>query len=335
MNKQNKINLITILMIMVSVIYYIIPVRQSVLLELVTRFYYVPIILGALWFGRSGGIGFSLLVSFTCLPHIISAMGQDRSLFYDELLELVMFNVVGALVGILNDRYRRQRDANQRLQVLASLGETMVSVSHDMKNILIPIRGFIRRIRANNYLEDKTVSYLDIIESGSAKLEKMTKDMLSFARFAPLKLREIEVNELLESTRGLLANEFDESGVQLIFQCRCKGLRLNLDKDKIQNALLNLLQNALHASQKGGIVRLLAECMDGSFRIMIEDEGNGIEPDVLKKIFTLFFTTKPQGTGLGLSITRRVVKEHGGRIDVDSVPGRGTCFSILLPLRYC
>ncbi|MGA1865692.1 MAG: ATP-binding protein [bacterium] len=82
MNKPKKINLNIILMIMISVIYYIIPVRQSVLLELVTRFYYVPITLGALWFGRSRGIGFSLLVSFTCLPHIISAMGQDRSLFF-------------------------------------------------------------------------------------------------------------------------------------------------------------------------------------------------------------------------------------------------------------
>ena len=173
---------------MISVIHYLylFPVQMSVTRDLVNRAYFFPIILAAVWFGLRGGVLASVTVSVICLPYSIIAMGQHRVYFYDEILQMLLFIVVGSIVGILKERELQKRARNEKLEALASLGETMASVAHEMKNILVPIRGFLRRIRENPSLDKKAASYLEIVDSGSAKLDKMTQDMLAFGRFAPL-----------------------------------------------------------------------------------------------------------------------------------------------------
>jgi len=200
-----------------------------------------------------------------------------------------------------------------------------------MKNILIPIRGFLRRIRENSSLDKKAASYLDIVDSESAKLDKMTQDMLAFGRFAPLQRKEVDVNELMEGVKRTLHNEFRGGRVQLMCNSRCRT-KASLDDEKIRQALVNLLQNALHASPEGGKVRLSADCDGRAVKFVVADQGVGIPAANLERIFHPFFTTKTQGTGLGLAITQRIVKEHGGRILVKSVPGNGTQFTIVFPI---
>jgi signal transduction histidine kinase len=259
-------------------------------------------------------------------------MGQHRIYFYDEILQLFLFILVGSILGILKDREQRQRSLNERLEALASLGETMASVAHEMKNILIPIRGFLRRIRENTSLDKKMASYLEIVDTESAKLDKMTQDMLAFGRFAPLQRKEVDVNELMEGVKRTLHNEFRGGRVQLICNSKCRT-KASLDDEKIRQALVNLLQNALHASPEGGKVRLSADCDGRAVKFVVADQGVGIPAANLERIFHPFFTTKTQGTGLGLAITQRIVKEHGGRILVKSVPGNGTQFTIVFPIK--
>jgi two-component system sensor histidine kinase HydH len=333
MDRSRKIKLIAGAIGVISVVHYLylFPVQMSVTRELVNRAYFFPIILAALWFGLRGGLLAPVIVSLICLPYSIIAMGQHRVYFYDEILQMFLFILVGSLLGILKDREQRQRALNEKLEALAALGEAIASVAHEMKNIVIPIRGFLRRIRENASLEGKAASYLDIIDSESAKLDKMTQDMLAFGRFAPLQRKEVEVSELLEELKRMLHNEFRESRVQLICESK-SGTRVSLDVEKIRQALVNLLQNALHASPEGGEVRLTADCNGHAVKFVVDDQGVGIPAENLERIFQPFFTTKPKGTGLGLPITHRIVREHGGRIQVKSVPGNGTRFTLTFPI---
>jgi signal transduction histidine kinase len=333
MDRSGKIKLIAGAIAVISVVHYLylFPMRMSVTRELVSRAYFFPIILAALWFGLRGGVLAPVIVSLICLPYTIIAMGQHRVFFYDEVLQLFLFILVGSIVGILKDREQRQRTLNEKLQALAALGEIMASVAHEMKNILIPIRGFLRRLRENPSLDKKATSYLEIVDTESAKLDKMTQDMLLFGRFAPLQRNEVEVSALVEDVKRMLRDEFRDSRVHLICECECRT-RASLDAEKIRQVLVNLLQNALQASPEGGEVRLSADCDRDAVTFAVEDQGVGIPAANLERIFHPFFTTKAQGTGLGLPITQRIVREHGGQIQVKSVPGNGTRFTLLFPI---
>lgn len=129
----------------------------------------------------------------------------------------------------------------------------------------------------------------------------------------------------------MLHNEFRDSRVHLVCENECRT-RANLDAEKIRQVLVNLLQNALHASPEGGEVRLSAACDGRAVKFVVEDQGVGIPAANLDRIFHPFFTTKAQGTGLGLAITQRIVREHGGRIQVKSVPGSGSRFTLTFPI---
>jgi len=333
MHRSRKIKVVVGSIVAISLVHYLylFPMRLSVTRELVSRAYFFPIILAALWFGLRGGVLVPAIVSIICFPYSIIAKGQHRVFFYDEILQMLLFVLIGVIVGILKDREQRQRTLNDRLQALAALGETMASVAHEMKNILIPIRGFLRRIRDNHSLDRKVASYLEIVDTESAKLDKMTQDMLLFGRFAPLHRKEVEVSALVENVKRMLHDEFRDSRVHLICRCECRT-PVYFDAEKVRQGLVNLLQNALQASPEGKEVRLLANCDQNAVKFVVEDQGGGIPPENLERIFQPFFTTKAQGTGLGLAITHRIVREHGGNIQVKSVPGNGTRFTLAFPI---
>ncbi len=329
--KTTKIRVILVCVAGVSLLFYLTPLRSYLLQELITRFYYIPIVLGGLWFGLLGGVRVSLSVTLICIPHVFLAVGYDHALFYDQVLELFLFNLVGPVVGALRDREQREQALKQKLSALATLGETVASVAHEMKNMLIPIRGFVRRIRENQDSGAKMASYLEVVDQESAKLEKMVKDMLSFGRFALLQKEDAEVQALVDEIQQIMAEEFRDKGVRLVCRCQEGIKKVNLDREKVRQVLVNLLHNALQATPKGKEVRLLVRREKKILQMVVEDEGTGIPQEHLDRIFQPFFTTKPQGTGLGLAITHQIVKDHGGNITVESTPGKGTRVSVSFP----
>jgi signal transduction histidine kinase len=299
--------------------------------ELFARFYYLPIILAGWIFGLRGGMGAAFLVTVLYLPHVVAGWGGRTEEVLDKLLEVVLFNLSGATVGFLADRERRQRARAQELQTLAALGEAAASVAHEMKNAVIPIRGFLRRLRKEAPPEGKAVSYLEVIERAAGRLEGMIRDMLSFAGRLEPKREPVEVAKLLEELYEELQEESRQRSVRLICNCSEPGIQAELDPERIRQALHNLLQNAIHASPPGEEVRLSVSPNGRSIRFVVEDKGEGIPPELAERIFTPFFTTKTQGTGLGLPITRRIVEGHGGRMHVESTPGQGTRIIVEVP----
>jgi two-component system, NtrC family, sensor histidine kinase HydH len=331
-SRKMKIRIILLLLIIITLMYYLTPLHLSLLQELCTRFFYIPIILGGLWFGYTGGFRVSLSIAIVSIPHAYLTYSYDKALFYDQLLEISLFIIVGPIVGVLKDREQRRTVLNQRLQSLAAIGEAISSVAHEMKNMIIPMRGFILRLREKQSFEGKGALYLDIVEQEAAKLDKMVKDMLIFGRHSPMQREEVELGLLVDDIHQVLDEEFSRNGVKLVCKCDERWKRVPLDRNKVCSALSNLLYNALHASAKGNEVRLLLQTEDHLLRIMVEDEGAGIPVEHLNRIFQPFFTTKSQGTGLGLAITQRIVKEHSGDIKVESRIGGGTRFTLSFPI---
>jgi signal transduction histidine kinase len=315
-----------------ALVYNVVPIHLTVVQGLLTRFFYLPIFLGGLWFGVRGGAGVALLATLICSPHVFMELGRNQTLFSDELLELLLFNLVGPIVGALSDRERRQRNLNQELQSLAALGETAASVAHEIKNMVIPIRGFLRRIRQNHPLDDKAGAYLEIVERETAKLDRMTQDMLSFARHASLQKEEVNLSSLVEELQHNLHGEFHDRGIRLNCTCDLGVQQALLDRERVSQAIVNLLHNALNASSKGKEVRLTTCRYYNFLRIAVEDEGVGIPKENLARIFQPFYTTNSKGTGLGLAITQRIVTEHGGLIQVESQLGIGTRITLDFPL---
>ena len=158
-------------------------------------------------------------------------------------------------------------------------------------------------------------------------LTDVVSSFLAFARDTPLAKESVDVHELLEDVASLCRRE---GGARVVVE-PVDGVRVDVDRARIKQALLNLVDNALSASHADGVVTLRASTADGVVKLVVEDTGKGIDADTLERVWTPFFTTKEKGSGLGLPLVRKLARDHGGDARVDSVVGRGTTVTITLP----
>ncbi len=213
----------------------------------------------------------------------------------------------------------------------AALGEMSAGIAHEFKNSLATILGY-----AQLSTEETSVvtlqNYAREIHKESRALSRMVTDFLNFARPVSISTDDVDLNELLTNAitdvRNLRPGSYD-----VRFAAANKAV-VACDPILMRQSFLNLLINAVEAlnDDKGGIgVSIDAAKERGYIRVLIEDDGRGIPHDMVSKIFLPFFTTKTHGTGLGLSLVQKIVLAHNGRIEVQSVEGEGTRFTITLP----
>ena len=182
-----------------------------------------------------------------------------------------------------------------------------------------------------------TLSNLDelLIRSrdGLRRIQQIVRDLRDFARLDESDLLEIDLNEGIASTVNIIRGRAKKKQIQLDLDLHPLP-KITCYPAKINQVVMNLLANAIDACNDHGCVKVHTEPVDGKVLIEVADNGSGIDPAILDRIFDPFFTTKPpgEGTGLGLSISYGIVQDHGGSIDLESTPGKGTCFKIQLPL---
>jgi len=161
----------------------------------------------------------------------------------------------------------------------------------------------------------------------------MIHDMLTFLRGAPSGREAIAVHELIAEVVQVIEPQMSDKRVELRVDLQCDLVRVRGDRKALIGALTNLLENALQASQPGNTVRLGVRADSIRLEISVSDQGKGMSPEVQRRLFEPFFTTRPEGTGLGLAIMRSVIDAHGGDVEVKSEPGRGTTFLVWLPVQ--
>ncbi|RMD59036.1 MAG: PAS domain-containing protein [Nitrospirae bacterium] len=213
----------------------------------------------------------------------------------------------------------------------AALGEMAAQVAHEIRNPLIPIGGFARYLE--NHLKGELKNYANIITEEVNRLESILADILSFVKESRIEKSPANINTLLEDTIRLVKNVTSKKGNRIIKNFYPGSIIVNIDFNRMKEAILNILINANEATEKGTITVSSALVDESTVCITIEDTGRGIKEEDLKKIFDPFFTTNVRGTGLGLTIANKIIEEHGGSIEVKSQIGRGTKFNILLPIK--
>lgn len=224
----------------------------------------------------------------------------------------------------------------QQADKLASLGQISTGLAHEINNPLGVVLGYtqllIRETESGTQLRDD----LKTIEKHARNCKTILDDLLKFARSTPTKKSSVDINACLSEVISLLAHQFELEKISLQTELEPSLPRLVADGEKVKQVFMNLLMNAKQAITNAGriVVQTRKDGAQSSVEVAIMDNGCGIPPELVHKIFDPFFTTKPvgEGTGLGLSVSYGIIQDHGGRIEVTSEPGKGSTFSVFLPL---
>ena len=220
----------------------------------------------------------------------------------------------------------------ERMERLVSLGRLSAGIAHEIRNPLTGVSLLLDELhdRLLSLPEDQSLirRALEEIE----RLEGLVTELLNFASQPQATLAAGNVAEVLRDTLFLVRKQCERGGVTLEEQVPTSLPPVRRDPDKLKQAFLNLLNNALDAMPAGGTLSVSAAAGAQELQVCIRDSGEGIAADRVPLIFEPFFTTKGGGTGLGLAITHNIVSDHGGRIEVESRRGEGTAFTVWLPL---
>ncbi|HBH61641.1 MAG TPA: hypothetical protein DDX85_07890 [Nitrospiraceae bacterium] len=245
-----------------------------------------------------------------------------------------IFDSAGNFVGTVHisrdvTELRNLRERVIHSERMAALGELAARVAHEIRNPLISIGGFARRLEKK--LEGDIQEYAKIIVNEVSRLENILKEILGFVKSSRVNKSRVNINDLLSGIVDFIAPEMDERHNTVVKEFSEQLIIAVIDPDRIKEAILNIFTNAAQATDHGKIT--VKTRLEGNEAVIeLTDTGCGIKDEDLKNIFNPFFTTKPQGTGLGLAVTHKIIQEHNGKVKVESVWGGGTAFKIYLPL---
>ena len=232
----------------------------------------------------------------------------------------------------------KRREARlRRSESLASMTTMAAGIAHEIKNPLAAMQIHLQLlhkafVKKTALTEEDASRYLNVIEEEIERLNRIAVDFLFAVRPMNIDLKLCSVDEILKGLCEFISPEIESHGIKLVWQVEKYLPKLMMDKQHINQALLNIIQNAIHAMDDGGTLTLSVK-NDGDFVLFsISDTGCGIKEENLAKIFEPYFTTKATGTCLGLTNVYKIVKEHSGDISVESKVGKGTTFYIRLPV---
>jgi two-component system NtrC family sensor kinase len=272
-----------------------------------------------------------LAASFNGMTQSLLDVGRER----DALL--------GSLERQVEERTAALRKTQSQLvqsEKLASLGRLAASIAHEINNPLAGILTFarlqIRVLEEDRALSEEVrhrhVAQLRLVQREAERCTAIVRNLLDFARQRPLKPTRFAPAALVDEALSLVGHQLTLKGIEVELSVAAAP-QVEADFGQLRQAFVNVALNAADAMPEGGRMRVsVAGSPDGSeVDLTVEDQGTGIAPEDLQKIFDPFFSTKDHGTGLGLSVVYGIVERHGGRLDIDSEPGRGTRVRIRLP----
>jgi two-component system NtrC family sensor kinase len=225
---------------------------------------------------------------------------------------------------------------------MASIGKMAAVLAHEINNPLSGILTYAKLLRkwlahddGGESRRQEICDSLDLIASESRRCGELVKNLLTFSRTTPMNLQATNLNQVLDQSLRLIQHQLDLAGIQVQPQLEPDLPHVVCDGAQIEQVLLALMVNAMDAMPQGGNLWLTTEaCREGNtVRVIVRDDGTGISPEILPRMFEPFLTTKEtgRGVGLGLAISRSILERHNGSIEVQSELGRGTTFTITLP----
>ncbi|NNE65285.1 MAG: HAMP domain-containing protein [Pyrinomonadaceae bacterium] len=251
---------------------------------------------------------------------------------------------IGILADSFNEMSRKMatdieqlKSLNERLirtEKLAAMGTLSAGVAHEVNNPLASISSLIQMLQRGDNLDAGTRDKLDTIATQIERIKRVTNDMMEFGRVRPAEKNRDDINGIIVNAVRLA--KFDKSfqSLDLELELSEEMPKALVDPDQIQQVVLNLLLNSRDAMPNGGKLKIATGIVGDSISIVIDDTGTGISHEDLKRVFDPFYSTKSSatGTGLGLAVCYGIVTSHGGTIEASSDHGKGTSFTVLLPI---
>ncbi len=314
------------------------------------RLYYLPLILAAFAGGVRGGLLAALVVCIVYLPHAfgLGSIHADPAPAVEKTLEMVLYVAVALVTGMLvsrgdKTRLRLQRSIEEKERMeqelirsakLAAVGRLSAGLAHEIRNPLASIKGSAE-ILGDDFPDDHPKKrLLKVLVEEADRLNRVLTRFLSFARPQAPEKRRVDLASEAEAVVSLLSGQQDGRSAKIEVQSRsAAGPFVEGDPEMLRQVLLNLLLNALQATDGRGTIQISFEESDkgsGEVTLHIEDNGPGFTPEALDHLFSPFFTTRESGTGLGLAVSHRIVEAHGGRIEVENREGGGARVTVVL-----
>ena len=214
------------------------------------------------------------------------------------------------------------------------MGTSIASICHEIRNPLVSIGGFARRVGHDPGLNEHSYAMLDIIQEEVGRLERLVNNLNDLSKAPNYHYEYVNIATLTKHVIDIMNQQAGEEEKTIVMHSASRPPLLWLDKDKISQVLINILRNSLQASQAGAGVKVEIGMSDkpGFALLSIIDQGKGVPPEQLPNLFKPFFTTTQGGTGLGLAMSRRIIEDHGGYIAIKSQFNQGTSVFIYLPL---
>ncbi|MBI4875754.1 MAG: PAS domain S-box protein [Acidobacteria bacterium] len=242
---------------------------------------------------------------------------------------------IGRLI-IFDDITERSELERRLIQAdkLSSIGLLAAGVAHEVNTPLAVISTYAQMLAKQISGDDQKATLLDKIARQTFRASEIVNSLLNFSRTSPAEFAEVDLNRVVSETVSLLEHQLRKVRIELRQDLQAELPPVQGDAGKLQQVFLNLFLNARDAMPGGGILSVRTWSRNGSVQVEVTDNGEGISPEHVARIYDPFFTTKGlhKGTGLGLSVTYGIVKEHGGSIDVESQPGAGSRFRLEFPL---
>jgi len=238
------------------------------------------------------------------------------------------------LEELVEKRARELKEAQEQLlkaERLAAIGEVAAMVGHDLRNPLtgIATATYYLKMKLDPKMNQKTKEMLELIEKDVEHSNDIITDLLEYSGEIRLELAETSAKLILKEALSLV--KFPKN-IQVLDSVKSEP-KIEVDVEKMKRVFANIIKNAVDAMPNGGKLTMKTKKTNGNLEIVFADTGVGMSKDVLEKLWTPLFTTKAKGMGLGLTICKRVVEAHGGNISVESVVGKGTTFTVTIPIK--
>lgn len=327
MRKKFYVAVIVLISLAISFLHYwetsATPELHSIYLEL----YYIPVLMAAFAFGLRGSIPEFFFIVLLYVPYVVIFGAETVLSMADKMAHIFLFGVFAFLFGFLVDRERKSRTEYEKARYLAGLGQAAAAIVHELKNPLITIAGFARRIREG---KGDAAEEARTIEESAESMRKIVADVLDFSKPARLSPVRQDIRNAVRRACDTCMAKAEKTGVKLLLNLPAEPLDVPVDEPSLERAIVNFVDNSIDASKAGQAVTISASLEQDAAIIRINDDGAGMDKETLENIFIPFYSRKTAGTGLGMAIAKKIIDEHGGAIKIKSRPGEGTEITITL-----
>ncbi|MBE4910627.1 ATP-binding protein [Bacillus luteolus] len=276
-----------------------------------------------------------MLVMLAMLGTHLVITGDESAVNYDIIKNVLIFGAIQVVSIWIASRINESMIENElmkqeiaRAEKLNTLGELAASIAHEVRNPLTVVKGFLQLMHKQEKGQNHT--YLTLVLSELGRAESIINDYLNFAKPQFEKIEECNLTEILTDISILLEPLANKDGVNLEYSLE-EDIYVITDRNQVKQAFINLIKNAIEATNDGGCVSVTLKIENEQAFILIRDTGKGMSEEELSRIGTLFYTTRDKGTGLGTTVSLRIIESMGGQIDYKSEQNVGTEVIVLLP----